>query len=544
MTKAADRTRRAAVAFRRARKSLEAKVFAAILGVLLVSLSVLGFVVTRMQRRHAESGRLASAVRINDVVRQATSYSMLRNDRAALQQIVSAVGAGSGVVGLRISDAQGRVAFSPVARELGKPRPLPFPIPPASQSRIFAAAQERILTVTTPILNSPSCSSAACHAHPAEQKVLGVLDIDLSLADADREVRLTSQQFAALAALVIALTVGTAGVLLWKLVGAPVWSLRHGTERLRQGELGVQIPVRSDDELGALAESFNLMSMQLKDAREEITAWTHSLEERVQRKTAELKIAQKQMLEAEKLTSLGKLAAVVAHEINNPLSAILTDAKLMRKWIERGDSLEGHATDMRESLQLIESESRRCGDLVRNLLTFARVAPMNITEVDLNQIVQRCMKLVSHKMELGNIEADLDLASDLPTVRGDASQLEQLLLALVMNAIEAMPREGQLRIATRSTPERSHLIITISDNGVGIPRTLLPRLFNPFVTTKEEGKGVGLGLAISRSIVDRHQGKIEVQSEEGKGTTFTITLPIVPVLTEQSFEQEMEGVLV
>ncbi len=538
------RTRRAAVALRRALHTLEAKLFAAILGVLLVSLSVLGLVVTRIQRQHAESGRLAAAVRINDVVRQATSYSMLRNDRAALQQIVGAVGAGSGVVGLRISDARGRVAFSSIAKELGGPRPLPLPIPPASQSRIFSLPGERILSITTPILNSPSCSTAACHAHPASQKVLGVLDTDLSLADADAEVRQTSRQFAALAAVVIALTVGTAGLLLWKLVGSPVWSLRHGTERLRQGELGVQIPVRSDDELGELAESFNLMSVQLKDAREEITAWNHSLEERVQRKTAELQVAHRQMLEAEKLTSLGKLAAVVAHEINNPLSAILTDAKLMRKWIDRGDPLESHSADMHDSLQLIECESRRCGDLVRNLLTFARVAPMNVSDVDLNHLVDRCMKLVAHKMELGGIEADLDLPSDLPTIRGDANQLEQLLLALVMNAIEAMPREGQLRISTRTDDDRSHLIATISDNGGGIPRTLLPRLFNPFVTTKEEGKGVGLGLAISRSIVDRHQGKIEVQSEEGKGTTFTITLPVAPVLADQTTEWDRETAVV
>lgn len=541
---ATDRTPRAAVALRRALRTLEAKLFTAILGVLLVSLSVLGFVVTRMQRRHAESGRLAAAVRINDVVRQATSYSMLRNDRAALQQIVSAVGAGSGVVGLRISDARGRVAFSSIGRELGGPRPLPLPVPPASQSRIFSLPGERILSITTPILNAPSCATAACHAHPASQKVLGVLDIDLSLADADSEVRQTSRQFAALAAVVIALTVGTAGFLLWKFVGSPVWSLRHGTERLRQGELGVQIPVRSDDELGALAESFNLMSVQLKDAREEITAWTHSLEERVQRKTAELQVAQRQMLVAEKLTSLGKLAAVVAHEINNPLSAILTDAKLMRKWIDRGDPLESHSTDMRESLQLIESESRRCGDLVRNLLTFARVAPMSVSDVDLNRVVHQCMKLVAHKMELAKIEAALELATDLPPIRGDANQLEQLVLALVMNAIEAMPREGQLRISTRADGDRSHLIVNISDNGVGIPRALLPRLFDPFVTTKEEGKGVGLGLAISRSIVDRHQGRIEVHSEEGKGTTFTITLPVMPVLSDQTAERERETLVV
>src|SRR5581483_150887 len=193
------------------------------------------------------------------------------------------------------SDASGRVAFSSISRELGTLRPVPSSVPDAPRSRIYSLANERILATTTPILNAPSCSGAACHAHPVEQKVLGVLDIDLSLADADAEVRQTTEQFIALATLVIALTLGTAGVLLWKLVGAPVRVLRRGTERLRQGELGVQIPVHSNDELGRLAESFNLMSAQLKDAREEITAWTHSLEERVQRKTAELQVEQKQL---------------------------------------------------------------------------------------------------------------------------------------------------------------------------------------------------------------------------------------------------------
>ena len=518
-----------AVGFRRARRSLEAKLFGLMLGVMLLSLAALGFTLTRLQRQHLQSGRLAAGERISEVVRGSTTYSMLRNDRAALQQIVDAIGAGSGVVGLRIADSDGRVAFSSLGNEVGRALPVPH-----AGSRIYSKNGERILGIATPIPNAPTCATAACHAHPASDKVLGMLNIDLSLSEADAEVRATTRQFALLAAVAILATLGAASALLWKFVAAPVHRLRVGTERLRRGELGVQIRVTSDDELGALAESFNLMSEQLREAREQV-------EERVQRKSAELQIAQRQMIEAEKLTSLGKLAAVVAHEINNPLSSILTDSKLMRKWIERGDSLEGHATDMRESLQLIESESRRCGDLVRNLLTFARVAPMNVGDVDVNHLVHQCMKLVVHKMELGNIEASLDLQRDLPTIRGDAAQLEQLLLALIMNAIEAMPREGTLRISTSA--RAGDLIIVIADNGTGIEPSLLPRLFDPFVTTKEEGKGVGLGLAISRSIVNRHQGTIEVQSETGKGTAFTITLPLAPVLTGSRHE-ELEAVLI
>jgi two-component system NtrC family sensor kinase len=267
------------------------------------------------------------------------------------------------------------------------------------------------------------------------------------------------------------------------------------TERLARGGVDMDLPVDSRDELGGLARSFNKM-------RDEVTA-------RVEQAT--------------KLAALGKLAAVVAHEINNPLSGVLTYAKLLRKWIERGDAAK-HDAEMREALQLIESETRRCGEIVRNLLTFARVTPMNVTEVDVNAVIRQCIKLVEHKLQLGNITPDLRLGQNLPAVRGDTGQVEQLLLALIMNAIEAMPHEGNLRVVTAAPGEES-VVIIVEDDGVGIPPAILPRLFDPFVTTKEDGKGTGLGLAICRSIIDRHRGTIAVQSEVGRGTTFTIKLP-------------------
>src|ERR1043166_9233416 len=178
---------------------------------------------------------------------------------------------------------------------------------------------------------------------------------------------------------------------------------------------------------------------------------------------------------------------------------------------------------MRESLQLIESESKRCGDIVRNLLSFARVAPPNIAPVDMSAVIRQTVKLVEHKMKLGNITPLLELADDLPPVRGDAAQLEPLILALVINAIEAMPREGTLRLKTSSDGES--VTVVIEDDGTGIPADFIPHLFEPFQTTKEEGKGVGLGLANSRTIVERHHGAINVVSEVGRGTTFTIAFP-------------------
>ena len=504
----------------RATRSLGAKLFTVVFVVLVVNLGLLGYVNVRLHREHLERSRRAAAQRLNDVIRRSASYYMLRNDRDALAHMVQTVGQQPAIVGLRILTPDGRIAFSTRSHEVGKRAALPD-----AGTRIFRQGSERVLGIATPVLNAPSCATAACHAHPASQKILGILDTRMSLATADADVQAASRQFVLYSALAIVLTLLATGVCVWRFVHEPVRRLQHGTERLARGELGAQIRATSRDEIGTLAAAFNLMSRRLSEAQQEITRWTHTLEERVERKTAELQRAQDQMIQAEKLTSLGKLAAVVAHEINNPLSGILTYAKLLRKWVERGDDLEAHAQDMREALSLIESESRRCGDIVRNLLMFARVAPMNVSRFDIGAVIRQCIKLVEHKLDLGNIAVEVDSDPQLPLIRGDAGQIEQLLLALVMNAIEAMPREGNLRITTRASGAGS-VVITIQDDGTGIPPTLLPRLFDPFVTTKEEGKGVGLGLAISKSIVDRHHGTIGVASEPGRGTTFTITLPI------------------
>ncbi len=517
---AAERNSRWAAVVRRISGSVGAKLYTLLFSVLLLSLGLLGYMNVRLHRSHLESARLVDAQRMAEVIRRSTSYYMLRNDRPALQHIVETVGNQEDLVALRVYNANGAIAFSTDRSELNRNmgrRGLP-----TSGARIYLRGPDRVIGVATPILNSPSCSSAACHAHPASQMVLGVLDTNVSLAAADADVGTTTRQFFWYSAAGVFVTLLSTAVFVWNFVHKPVRALRIGTEQIAAGELGVHINVLSHDELGGLARSFNDMSSRLKEDQDEITAFTRTLERRVEMKTAELRSAQEAMIQAEKLTSLGKLAAVVAHEINNPLSGILTYAKLLRKWIDRGDDLESRSREMRDALVLIESESRRCGDIVRSLLTFARVAPMNVVDFDVNTVICQCMKLVEHKLEVGNIVAQLEL-EDLPLIRGDSAHIEQLILALVMNAIEAMPHEGNLRVATRK--EEGSVVITVEDNGMGIPPEVLPRLFEPFVTTKEDSKGTGLGLAISRSIVDRHNGRIAVESEVGRGTTFTITLP-------------------
>jgi len=223
---------------------------------------------------------------------------------------------------------------------------------------------------------------------------------------------------------------------------------------------------------------------------------------------------------------VGKLAAVVAHEINNPLSGILTYAKLLRKWMDRPDGGHDKHKEAEQCLELIASESRRCGDLVKNLLTFSRVQPINLQATDIGTVINRCYRLVQHQLELSNIQWQEEIAPGLSPVICDGAQIEQVLLALTMNAVDAMPRGGNLWLSAAATADGRQLELRVRDDGSGIAPEILPQIFEPFLTTKESGHGVGLGLAISCSIVERHGGTIEVQSELGRGTTFIVHLPL------------------
>jgi len=311
----------------------------------------------------------------------------------------------------------------------------------------------------------------------------------------------------------------------WREVGQPIKALKQGTEHLARGELGYQIEERSQDEVGGLAHSFNDMSLQLRTANEEIVHWAKTLEDRVVQKTKELNRAHDHVLHVEKMASIGKMAAVVAHEVNNPLSGILTYAKLLRKWVATGQTEHEKREEAMECLDLIASESRRCGDLIKNLLTLSRTAPMNVQSTDLHTVIDRCLLLVRPQLEQAGVEVQLKLAENLPRVPCDPAQIEQVLLILIMNAKDAMPRGGNLWIEARPNNAERAIEILVRDDGAGIAPEVLSHIFEPFVTTKERGHSVGLGLAISRGIVERHKGHIEVESVLGRGTAFTITLP-------------------
>jgi two-component system NtrC family sensor kinase len=521
--------------------SISTKLIALLLSGMLIIFALLGYLNIRLHRQHLEAATLANAERVSDLIKRSTAYYMLRNDREGLYHVIRAIADDDGVIKVRILNQEGRVSYSTEPTEgshlvdkraeacygcHSQSQPLTHLNRP-DRFRIYRnPGGKRVLGVITPIENQSSCSSAACHAHPASQQVLGVLDVNLSLATADAQIAISSGRTVAYTVGATLLVALLSWLFVWRVVDRPITALKQGTEHLSRGELGYQINVRSEDEVGDLAHSFNDMSLQLRVANEQIVTWAKTLEDRVEEKTRELRSAHDHVLRVEKMASLGKMAAVVAHEVNNPLSGILTYAKLLRKWVASGQVEHEKRDEAMQSLELIAAESRRCGELIKNLLCLSRSAPMNVQSTDMNQVIDRCLMLVRHQLELVGIELQLKLADDLPRVRCDPEQIEQVLLALIMNAIDAMPHGGTLWLQTALDHEQNEIEIRVRDDGSGIAADVLPQIFEPFMTTKERGRGVGLGLAISRGIVEGHKGRIAVESELGQGTTFTVTLPV------------------
>jgi two-component system, NtrC family, sensor kinase len=520
--------------------SLSGRLLIVLVSAMAVVFGVLGYLNIQLHQRHLERSSLATAARISSVIKRNTSYYMLRNQRDGLYHIITDMANEPGMVRIRIINDRGGVSFSSDPSEMGKiagenlqlfdelPAGISAYTSNGKQSfRTYRLPSgERALGVITPIENSPSCSAAECHAHPAEISTLGVLDTNVSLATTDQSVAESRRQVLLYTVLAILGVAILCVAFVQHMVGEPLMALTEGTRRLGSGDLGYQIRLEASGEFQDLANSFNAMSRQLSAAHIEINAWARTLEERVEQKSRELRGAQEEMLRVERMASIGKLAAVVAHEINNPLAGILTYAKLLKKRLSRAEQPDAENISM---LDLMESESRRCGEIVKNLMTFARPTSMNREPADLNNVIDRCVRLVQHQLELKNIELRQELDKELPLVRCDAGQIEQVVLALVMNAIDALPNGGNLTLGSRKAADAEHVQIEVRDDGVGMPPDVLANMFEPFFTTKEHGRGLGLGLAISRNIVDRHGGEIAVASEPGHGTAFTITLPLQSV---------------
>ncbi len=501
-------------------------------------------VVVHFQRENLQSEAARHVVQISELIVKSTRYAMLLNKRDLAEKIIQDIGRQKGIERVRVIDKDGTISQSNHPAEVGlsvaqqdepcvnchlTSKPL-AKVPDDQRWKIFeTAGGHRALGAMQPILNEPTCSSASCHEHPASQSVLGIVDIAYSLDEMDQSLKVHSSWVLGGALGVVVLAAISVGLLLHRLIYLPLKDLESGAHTVSAGDLDHSIPVRSDDDFGRVAASFNQMTLALKSARSEVQELVQTLETKIEEKTRALGIAQAEVAQGEKLAAIGQLASGIAHELNSPLTGILTFTSLLRKKMTQG-------SPDAEDLDLVIRETKRCASIIRRLLDFAREKiPVNGL-VNLNQLIDDTVRLIDRPASLAHVEIRTNLDADLPLIWGDADLIKQVLLNVIVNAEQAITGAGTVTVESRvfvvgaSTDPGGKgppmVEIAIKDTGCGIAEANLQRIFDPFFTSKEVGKGTGLGLSVSHGIVKSHGGEIKVESVVGTGSTFRIYLPI------------------
>ena len=505
---------------------------------------VSGYLNFRTEKKHLVEAMALGADQLSRSITSATWHAMRDDDRKAAYQIMKVIADKQGVDRIRMFNREGRLVFSTDPREQPGLASLsnevcischgegPIRDKPTQDSRVrygTSPAGVKTISTVTPIYNEPSCSNASCHAHQASTKVLGVVDVALQLDPVQKQTRAITLQTVLLTAFEV--SIGAAFVILFtrRFVATPIRQLIEGTKAVSAMELDRPIDVtRRSQELDELVDSFNLMRERLKLAVAELNEMQQTLESKVQERTQQLQTAQRKLIQSDRLASLGQLAASVAHEINNPVSGVLNLSMLLERLMVNGEFPAGREAEFRKYLGLISAETARVGRIVSDLLAFSRRSKPQRAPADLNKLVRTTLGLAQHKLKLINAEIVLDLQDNLPLVECDPSQIQQVILNLVLNGAQAMQSRGvgKLTIRTRLLANREEAELCIQDTGEGIAPENLPRIFDPFFTTKADGRGVGLGLAVLYGIVKAHEGEVEVTSQQNKGTTFVVTLPL------------------
>jgi two-component system NtrC family sensor kinase len=536
------------------RLGLAPKVILSLTLIVTVVSTVSAYVALRNQEELLLREMIRGVDQLSQTIRSATWQAMLRDQRQSAYEVMQTVGRQEGIEKIRIFNKEGRVMFSTgddlnalvdktaEACDLCHSREEPLVrVDVPSRARLFTdRIGRRVLGMVTPIYNEPACSGGGCHAHPASINVLGVLDVSVDLSPVEEQVAMLRSITVTRATIEIGLLGLMIVFLTRRLVGKPIRRLIRASRSIGAldpspdiedeeipAESGEEVPVPgAQDELAQLQHAFDEMRQRLETARNQVNAFTRQLEQKVEERTAQLESARVQLLRAERLASLGRLAASVAHEINNPVSGVLNLTRLVQRLVDEKGLDPARVPEVRGYLAQVIEETTRVGRIVSDLLAFARQTRPRIEPSDLADLARRTLSLLSLKLRHRNIETDLSVDPELPLISCDRGQVEQVLINLVMNASEAGPDGARVQVRLRHAPGEPSVVVEVEDRGTGISQEHLGRIFDPFFTTKEDGKGVGLGLAVAYGIVEAHGGSIDIQSKEGRGTTFRVRLPL------------------
>ena len=482
------------------------------------------------------------------LVESALYKAMLENNQSSLQEILDQINSMSGIDNVSMYDKNNKLAYTSILNEstnhsdpdcISCHEDLNKMFSPDEKSyRIVDANSEcvmnpkngnvRNLLIKSPILNNPSCSTTDCHAHSPNEKVLGSLIIKMPLQGLDNALKESTTDYFLLASILTVFLILFLILFTNKKIKSPLNELIKASEAVAQGDKSKRLPVKSNQlsDMRLVSVAFNEMLDNLQTATLELENWSQQLEYKVQKKSEELGQVQNELINIERIASLGKLSLSVAHEINNPLSGILVYTKLIHKQMSNQNLDQDRINNILKNLKLIESETKRCGDIVKGLLDFSRKGQDGFESKHLHEILMDTFELLDHTMKIKDIHFTSDLSAKHDFIKCSPNQIKQTCLAILVNATEAVGENGEIFVRTLN-PDEEMIRIEFTDNGVGICEEDIPHIFEPFFSTKEKTNGIGLGLSIVHGLIQSHNGNIGVKSRQGAGTTISINLPLL-----------------
>jgi len=507
-----------------------------------------GIIFRSVYEQYLNTVILQNGNNVGSLVEGALYHSMLENDAGALQNTLDVIHTLPGIEDVNMYDSKDSLIYSSFPSDtagninpncknchtnLGamfNPKEKTYKILTAdSQCKMNKRINgQRHLLIKSPILNSKSCFQSSCHAHKATDEILGSLIIKVPLKDFDAAVEKSSMEFYLLAIVTTMLLASFLILFTRREILNPLNRLIKASIAVANGDKSTRLEIRPNqlDDMRMVSVAFNDMLDNLQTATTELENWSQQLEYKVQKKSEELGAAQSEIMHIERMASLGKLSSSVAHEINNPLSGILVNTKLVHKMLSNPVLTDDKKEIMLKQLKMIESETKRCGDIVKGLLDFSKKDQEDFEPKHLHEILNETYDLMSHPVKIANISFKADFSAKSDLIYCSPNQIKQACVAMLVNATEATTENGEIQVRT-SNPDQDSIRFEISDNGIGISAEDIPHIFEPFFSTKQQARGIGLGLPIVHGIIQSHKGKIQVKSEPGLGTTISITLPLI-----------------
>jgi two-component system NtrC family sensor kinase len=516
-------------------RSLAAKLIIALTTLIIIGVGISWYTLIHTGRKNLVHEAVKDAASHSDFMKKSVRYDMLTFNREAIQRTIDDLKSAQDVKGIKLFGSAGRIYYSSKQEEIGRQVDKTARackgchVGGQSPSDVLGSTDRwttyqgaegsNVLTFIDPIYNEPSCWQAACHVHPHTQRVLGILESDFSLASVDKAIREQTVNTTVYALVLIGAISVLLSIVLRKFVLKPLSTLSNAMGHVAQGDLGRTVTASSQDEVGQLVRSFNGMTQELKTARKKMEHWTESLEREITKKSDELKKSQDKLIQAEKLAALGRLAADVAHEIRNPLTAIGGFARRLHK------SAVGEKE--KERAEIIVAEVNRLEKILRDVLTFSRDARYHLEKNRVDDLVFDVVNMYEQTCSEQSVSVEVMIEKNLPPVLMDRDQVRQALINLFTNALDAMPRGGALKITSGNEGLHGvrYVYLRVSDTGEGIDEDKMSLIFDPFFTTKETGRGTGLGLSITRKIIEEHGGFVRAESAKGKGSAFSLYFP-------------------